>query len=343
MKKILFPVLTLFFLQTHAQITVTPLTSPAAIASVLSGGNMLISNLTMSADTNTIASFIETNTPLTMDSGLVLSNGDVFNVVGPNTHHCIYKNNHLPGDSDVAAVGGFSTVDSHDYTGIEFDCVPAGDTLYINYSYGSEEYMEYLSGGFYDVFGIFVSGPNVPFQNIAMLPNTQTPVTAQNVNLNTNSNYYFDNENPVGQTMELDGFVIKLTAKVVVVPNATYHIKIGIVDMLDGICDSDLFLEANSFSSASMTGVGLIDQDKSFSVFPVPASDVLNISTTTANKKIHAVIHSMNGQELIAKDLSVNDENISGIDISGLAEGIYFIELNSENSRSVKYFSVIKK
>ena len=67
-----------------------------------------------------------------------------------------------------------------------------------NYVFASEEYLEYV-GSINDAFGFFLSGPNPAGGNyvnvnLAIVPGTaNTPVTIDNVNDATNSNYYIDN------------------------------------------------------------------------------------------------------------------------------------------------------
>ncbi|PJF33841.1 MAG: hypothetical protein CUN57_01095, partial [Phototrophicales bacterium] len=63
----------------------------------------------------------------------------------------------------------------------------------------------------------------------------------------TNCQYY--NDNTGGLTLEYDGFTTVLVAWLLVVPCETYHIKLGVADAGDGIYDSGVFIEENSFES----------------------------------------------------------------------------------------------
>ncbi len=62
-----------------------------------------------------------------------------------------------------------------------------------------------------------------------------------------NCAYYSDNT--FGLTLEYDGFTTVLIAWLLVVPCETYHIKIGVADAGDGIYDTGVFIEENSFES----------------------------------------------------------------------------------------------
>jgi hypothetical protein len=143
--------------------------------------------------------------------------------------------------------------------------VATSDSIRFNYVFGSEEYMEFVSttpGGINDGFGFFISGPGIsgPFsggaQNIAIVPGTSLPVTMFNLNLNTNSAFYFDNGDgfgtgtaPDGLTVQYDGFTLPLVAAAAVQCGQTYHIKLAIADGGDYSLDSGVFIEEGSFTS----------------------------------------------------------------------------------------------
>ncbi len=122
------------------------------------------------------------------------------------------------------------------------------------YVFGSEEYPEWVGSSYNDVFGFFVTGPKpnglgtYNSYNVALIPGTSLPVTINNVNANSYSQYYVNNGS--GTTIVYDGFTTVLTAMLVVVPCEQYHIKLAVGDAGDSQYDSGIFLEANSFSSS---------------------------------------------------------------------------------------------
>jgi hypothetical protein len=73
---------------------------------------------------------------------------------------------------------------------IEFDFIPAGDSVAFNYVFASEEYNGFVCSQFFDVFGFFISGPGIngPYsnnsENIAVVPNTNPalPVSMNTIN-----------------------------------------------------------------------------------------------------------------------------------------------------------------
>lgn len=156
----------------------------------------------------------------------------------------------------------FSVSAANDLCIIEFDFVPQGDSLSFNYSFGSDEYLEWVNSSFNDVFAFFLSGPGIsgPYAapaefpdgaiNIAILPESdpELPITISSVNNVLNDEFYIDNvaNNDVNQ----DGFTVTLTAEAEVQCGATYHIKLAIADGSDTALESIVVLEAGSFSSS---------------------------------------------------------------------------------------------
>jgi gliding motility-associated-like protein len=137
---------------------------------------------------------------------------------------------------------------------LEFDFFPLDNTVTFQYVFGSEEYPEYVNAGYNDVFGFFITGPNplggnYTNTNVALIPSTTIPVAIDNVHSGSHPAYYVDNQNIGGTTIVLDGFTTVLTATTNLVPCQQYHIKIAIADAGDGVFDSAVFLQANSFSS----------------------------------------------------------------------------------------------
>ncbi len=137
--------------------------------------------------------------------------------------------NNMPGDSLLSMLVGTVTYDA---CVLEFDFVPAADTAWCDFVFGSEEYPEWVGSTFNDIFGFFVSGPNpeggnYEFKNIALIPGTDLPVAINNVNPFYYPEYYVDNTG--GLTIQYDGFTTVLTAKCAVIPGATYHFKLAVL------------------------------------------------------------------------------------------------------------------
>lgn len=238
------------YFQSQAQLQVNGNLTPEEMVQFFVGSGINYSNvLYTGADT---ARGIFTNggtTNLGVDHGLALTSGTIQNIPGPNNNSGTTGYNDTPGDSLLSVLVGTFTYDA---CVLEFDFVPAADTAWCDFVFGSEEYPEFVGTTFNDVFGFFVSGPNpeggnYEFKNIALIPGTDLPVAINNVNAFYYPEYYVDNTG--GLTIQYDGFTTVLTAKCAVIPGATYHFKLAISDTGDGIMDSGVLLEAESFES----------------------------------------------------------------------------------------------
>lgn len=84
-------------------------------------------------------------------------------------------------------------------------------------------------------------------KNIALVPGTDIPITINNVNGQSFSEYYVDNTN--GATIEYDGFTTVITLWALVIPDEEYHFMIGVADAGDGIYDTGVLIEGTSFKS----------------------------------------------------------------------------------------------
>jgi hypothetical protein len=197
--------------------------------------------------------------------GVILSSGDIANVVGPNVSDLISGANNLPGDPDLdALIPGFQT---HDAASLEFDFTCDQSAVFsIEYVFASDEYNEFVNSIFNDVFGFFLDG-NLPPNNIARVPSFCSspglPVTINNVNCNNpyapptgvNCDCYVNNDLQDGGgaiNTEMDGLT-HVFARTVVITPGTHHMKIAIADAGDYIYDSNVFLRCQSLKCAVST------------------------------------------------------------------------------------------
>lgn len=261
-----------------SQITVDEsLTAVDVVTQILLGEGVIVSNITFSGDLDQIGSFANNNSNILIDEGLIMATGSCSNVIGPNNAggSTTGGGNLGAGDPDLTALSTFNT---NDAAILEFDFIPSGDSIKFFYSFGSDEYNEYVCGSVNDAFGFFLSGPGIngPFSNnainLAIIPETDIPVTINSVNNGNvgsngtaancnqvspdwmnNTEYYIDNAgNPDPNATELDGFTVKLTAESQVECGQTYHLKIAIADAGDAAFDSAVFIEGGSFASNSV-------------------------------------------------------------------------------------------
>lgn len=257
-------------INSHAQLVITPQSRAQVLAQQLVGNGVVISNASLTADRRATGFFNNlSGTNIGIDSGIVLTNGmakTAGNTIwGVNGNGVITAANalantdqRLQGDGDLARQIGVSVTDTHDACVLEFDFVPLGDSIKFKYVFSSEEYTPSYVCQFNDAFAFFISGPGITgMKNIALIPNTNTPVSIFNVNdvlgggCPNNQIYFVDNTSNTFFTH--DGHTVVLTALEQVHPCETYHLKLVIADVGDGLFDSGVFLEAKSLSSNVVT------------------------------------------------------------------------------------------
>jgi gliding motility-associated-like protein len=216
--------------------------------------------------------YTSTGTELGTNQGLLLTTGKAEYAFGPNNSigfcddgfnpnliPCDYFDNNFPGSALLNQSQDRVTFDA---TTFEFDIKPQGDSLKFKYIFASEEYMEWAFSPFKDAFGFYISGPGIGTDvNIAIIPGTSDIVSIPTVNAVVNNAYYYNNQNPLGQFIQYDGFTLNLEAKVGnLIPCETYHLKLIIADGSDRIFDSGVFIQAiesNPVAVVTATSNGL--------------------------------------------------------------------------------------
>lgn len=236
-------------------------TADSLVRNILLGDGVEISNCRYNGSSglltcNAVGYFTTgtTATNLGIDTGIIISSGSITGAIGPNntgsstvaTNCSAYS---YTGNSTWSTIVGTNSV--NDIAVLEFNFVPRSDSIKFSYVFGSEEYPEFVNAGYNDAFGFFLTGinPNGGMynnKNIALVPNTNTAITIDNVNSGSNSSYYVTNN---GTSIQYDAFTTVLTAEAKVLPCAQYHLTMVIADLGDAAYDSGVFLEAHSLRS----------------------------------------------------------------------------------------------
>jgi hypothetical protein len=93
----------------------------------------------------------------------------------------------------------------------------------------------------------------VDIKNIARIPGTNELVSVGTVNHKRNANYYVPNDTNndlrLFKAWQYDGFSKVMEAKVKIIPNETYHLKLAIADQKDARFDSAIFIGGQSIRS----------------------------------------------------------------------------------------------
>ncbi len=203
------------------------------------------------------------------NGGILLSTGFATSAAGPNTSISGDGANVWGGDADLEQELGISN--TFNATILEFDFIPATDYISFDYIFASEEYTGWGSASecnYSDGFAFLLreAGSTGTYQNLAVIPGTNTPVQVTTVRGTGTScpsanEEYFDAFNTTNHPTNFNGQTVVLTAQADVTAGTVYHIKLVIADQGDTLYDAAVFLKANSFGSAVVLGDDLLVAD----------------------------------------------------------------------------------
>lgn len=261
--------LLLFFISLHAisqtiTVSTTTYTVPELVTDVLIQ-NPCINPTNISWRTGTnfnssngIGYFENTNPNFPIQSGVILSTGDVLSAVGPNNSVQNNGSTAWVGDADLentlAAAG--ITMNSVNATVLEFEFTAFSPTFDFNFLFASEEYGNFQCG-FSDAFAFLLTDVTQnTTTNLALVPNTTLPISVVtirdnlfNSNCSSENPQYFGTYNSsTNSVTNFNGQTVLLNATANLIPNNLYRIKLVIADRQDVGSDSAIFLASNSFN-----------------------------------------------------------------------------------------------
>ncbi|MCS6917319.1 MAG: OmpA family protein, partial [Chitinophagales bacterium] len=281
------------FLPATAQIAIdTSLSAELLVNRLLVGDGIVVRNISFQGRPGSLGWFADPQRITGLDSGLILSTGRAADAVGYNnspwtttSFFPVGSRNRPKGDRDLNRISRSVTYDA---TVLEFDFISFHNKISVTYVFGSEEYPEYVHSRYNDVFAFVLSGDKMSPVNLATVPRSVLPVTVNNVNAKSNSEFYLDNDyfkkvdlkknlpgkekkkkdkNPYSdyyetdpkklkrlpqarvQHLQFDGLTTVMTATYYVVPFRKYRMKIAIGDVGDPQYDSGVFIQHHSFRS----------------------------------------------------------------------------------------------
>lgn len=322
-----------------AQITVTNTqTASQLVQNVLMGFGVTASNISLNGvpfSANNVypnvTYFNAGTTTFPIQSGVLLTTGNGIGAKGPNNSGSSTSN--TPPTPSVATdphlnaiIPGATPLPTNGVV-LEFDFIPAGDTISFKYMFGSDEYPEFANSSFNDAFGFFLWGPGIsgPYvltgypnggQTLAVIPGTTTPVTINTVNPTQNPTFYVNNQNGVayGSAIQYDGTTVLLTANASVQCGQTYHIKLAICNVSDQSYDSGVFLQANSFSSEAVQ----------VNVTPTVAGDT-NVYEGCTQANISFIRPEAQINDTLVINYSIAGTAIAGVDYNSLPNPLTFL------------------
>lgn len=260
--------------------------------------------------------FNANNSDFPFSEGLVLSTGRLSNVPGPNNSLSDDDAPNWGGDPDLDnALGINNTLNA---TVFEFSFTPQANNINFRYIFASEEYRENnpFTCDFSDAFAFLIRPTGGQYENLALVPGTNTPVLVTTVRpeipgeCEAINEEYFGQFNDVDAPINFNGQTAILTAETDVIAGQTYEIKLVIADETNYRYDSAVFIEANSFN----VGVDL-GQDQILC-----EDETINLQVD--NDEALAIRWFYEGQPI-----NTSDDNIS-ISQQNLGSGLYSVEVD---------------
>lgn len=342
------PALTWAQLTVQNQQTAIDLVNTLVASSGTAG--ITISNPVLTCDTLSNGLFSGTSN-LGISNGIVLGTGAVatdtslalFGIDGGYLDFSSYMAN-TAGDADLNAL---VTSPTYDACVLEFDLQPAGNYIEFEYVFGSEEYPDYNCTSFNDIFAFFVSGPGITgLHNMAIIPGTTIPVSINSINDGSNGNcssyqnLYVSN---TGSITTVDGFTTPLIATHPVTPGQTYHLKLAVSDVSDGIFNTFVFLKANSLKSGTTgpSAVSSIDAENPLQVYPSVVDDQLQI-LNNSQEPVQLSLLDINGKQVFTQKLAAYPIHQT-IPTSSLTQGMYVVQMHQLQSGQVSSSRIFKQ
>jgi autotransporter-associated beta strand protein len=294
-------------------ITSSP-TNAEILASLL-GDTTGLSNIQIATIGNPLAVSLFQDSPLNLSSGVVLSTGQAARILGGNAND---RNN----VSTVFNSPG-TVPDGSDAIRLEitFDADAVNRQLFLQYVFGSEEFLDFAGSSFNDRLTFELNGVNLARLNNGSLVdvNSLTP----GADPNTFSPDYISNlsvANPAYSQTVLDGYTVPLTINGNLLPNASNRLVITIQDIGDGAVDSAVFLAAGSLGVRSPLPTVNVTVEPPSSVNEDGVNSIVYTFTRTgATDKALRVNYQLGGVATFDTDYNSSSQNGTIIFEPGLA------------------------
>ncbi|MFN3405035.1 MAG: T9SS type A sorting domain-containing protein [Cytophagaceae bacterium] len=107
--------------------------------------------------------------------------------------------------------------------------------------------------------------------------------------------------------------------------------KVNLFGVTTGTAGAEYHIESIKFGADAVTGVSLSKGVNSLlSVYPNPASNLLNVDLSNLNGRATAITLTNAAGNVVVEQSNVNS-NVCPLSVEGLTEGIYFLQVISEN------------
>lgn len=205
--------------------------------------------------------FTKSDSNFDIDQGILLTTGKARSAVGPNDTLLSEgpSGNSWLGDLDLEQVLGINNTTNA--TVLEFDFIAYTTNISFEYLFASEQYL--TSGtsnqcNYTDGFAFLIKkvDSDEGYENLAVVPNTNTPVAVNTVRGEGGlcppvNSQYFGSYNDYDHSINYNGQTVVMTAETQIEFGELYHIKLVIADQGNNLYDSAVFLKAGSFGNGT--------------------------------------------------------------------------------------------
>jgi hypothetical protein len=231
-----------------SSLTITPNNDPDDLLSALLSKNTGIQVTSVAFSGASTAAGLFQDGPFNIKDGILLASGDVVNALPPDTSDKTSTDFGLPGCSECDVI--IPAYESFDAAKLEllFSVSDECSSICFDFVFGSEEYPEYVGTDFNDVFGAYLNGVQIAFDENGAAITINGPFFT--------SGYV---RTPVENGLEYDGSTLKLKTIAPVVPGSIDNTLLFVIcDAGDHILDSGVFLadlEGGTAGPDTCTGI----------------------------------------------------------------------------------------
>lgn len=228
--------------------------------------NVQVSGHTFDNGDKSYGYFNQNGSNFPFQEGVVITNGRAKSAIGPNTTLLSEGPSTWLGDADLEAA--INETNTFNATVLSFDFLPLTNKISFDYIFSSEQYLAYANQNqcrFSDGFAFLLkeANTNQPYQNLAVVPGTNTPVKVTTVRgsgtiCQPMNELYFDAFNGTNHPTNYNGQTKILKAVSTVNPGVLYHIKLVIADQGNPLYDSAIFFGGGSFEVGIDLGADLL-------------------------------------------------------------------------------------
>ncbi|OYU94651.1 MAG: hypothetical protein CFE21_15350 [Bacteroidetes bacterium B1(2017)] len=98
----------------------------------------------------------------------------------------------------------------------------------------------------------------------------------------------------------------------------------------------------NTCTKTTTTGIASVANQFSFAIYPTTSHDFINVKFESVNKEdVNFTIYSISGQVISTENVKRTELSLNKrISVEGLSQGLYLLEVSSNNSKAVQRFLV---